>query len=207
MNINQLWTSSNQTEWENLLTIYWSRVEENRMAIEKELNDLQVETIANMNSQEWYDFLYNKYFFWKYTTPNRIITTRYHLKKYILNEKLDELDLVRKGILTLDLDEIKDALTLVCQIKGLGIAGASGLLALLYPHKFATVDQFVVYALGEVESKKNLVEKMNPEGLTLPNGVVLIQIIKDKAFELNMANTTDFWTPRKVDMALWSYRN
>ncbi len=33
----------------------------------------------------------------------------------------------------------------------------------------------------------------------------MIEILRRKADELNIQNKTDFWTPGKVDMALWSY--
>jgi len=50
-------------------------------------------------------------------------------------------------------------------IHGLGIAGASGLLTLMYPDQFGTVDQFVVKALREVEGlpQRAALERMNPE--------------------------------------------
>jgi thermostable 8-oxoguanine DNA glycosylase len=176
------------------------------MEIEKELNNLKVEILFNMTKEDWYDFLYNKYFFWKYTSPNRLVTTRNHLRKYEDTGTLDELDDIRKKIITLDHNDIKNSLFITQQIKGLGIAGASGLLALLYPTEYATVDQFVVGALREIESQKHFVEKMVPESLTLENGVVLINIMKEKAKILNETNDTTFWTPRKVDMALWAYR-
>jgi len=207
MQINEIWDTNNQKDWENLLSIYWSRIKEYRMGIEKELNNLKIDDLFNMSKRDWYDFLYNKYFFWKYTTPNRIVTTRLQLQKYLITDTLDELNDIRKKIITLNHDNVKKSLALVQQIKGLGIAGASGLLALLYPTEYATVDQFVVYALREIESQKHLVEKMNPDTLTLNNGVLLIKIMKEKAKILNEANTSSFWTPRKVDMALWAYRN
>lgn len=47
---------------------------------------------------------------------------------------------------------------------------------------------------------------MNPNNITLKNGIVLINIMKDKAKENNKIFGTDFWTPRKVDMVLWALR-
>ena len=81
------------------------------------------------------------------------------------------------------------------EIRGLGPAGASGLLSILFPESFGTVDQFVVKALREVEGfpYANELEKMNPESLSMDNSVLL-----------NQRFDTDFWTPRKIDMVLWS---
>jgi hypothetical protein len=50
------------------------------------------------------------------------------------------------------------------QIRGLGTAGASGLLALMYPTHFGTVDQFVVKGLQQVDDllEKAALGRMNP---------------------------------------------
>jgi hypothetical protein len=47
---------------------------------------------------------------------------------------------------------------------------------------------------------------MNPDNLSLINGMVLINIMFRKAKENNEIFGTDFWTPRKIDMILWSSR-
>ena len=50
------------------------------------------------------------------------------------------------------------------QIHGLGTAGVSGLLAVLFPEHYGTIDQFVVYALRKLElPEQSVLEKMNPE--------------------------------------------
>jgi hypothetical protein len=46
---------------------------------------------------------------------------------------------------------------------------------------------------------------MNPEGLTIKDGVVLIQIMSAKAAENNRQFQTTDWTPRKIDKILWTY--
>ena len=48
-------------------------------------------------------------------------------------------------------------------------------------------------------------ERMKPEGLSVDDGVVLITIMRHKAHELNRALVTDYWTPRRLDMVLWTY--
>ena len=49
-----------------------------------------------------------------------------------------------------------------------------------------------------------MIATMKPEGLTLDDGVVLVEIMRRKAEELNKALSTNEWTPRKVDMVLWT---
>jgi hypothetical protein len=92
------------------------------------------------------------------------------------------------------------------KIPGLGVAGASGLLAVLRPGYFGTVDQYVVRALRDVPIPEALdITEMNPESLTGLDGALLIRVLRRKAAEL----TNSFgvpWTPREVDMALWAVR-
>jgi hypothetical protein len=103
---------------------------------------------------------------------------------------------------------VKAGLQAAMQIGGLGTAGASGLLSLLFPALYGTVDQFVVKALLQIpdlEERDELLS-MNPEGLTVTQGVILIEIMKRKAQQLNELFGTQEWTPRKVDMVLWAVR-
>jgi hypothetical protein len=113
---------------------------------------------------------------------------------------LQRLDEMRQKLLTLDINDIGAALKIATSIHGLGVAGGSGLLALMYPQHFGVVDQFVVKALlkvGDLAEHSRLVQ-MNPSGLTIGDGVVLIDILRRKAAELGHD-----WTPRKVDAVLW----
>jgi hypothetical protein len=47
--------------------------------------------------------------------------------------------------------------------------------------------------------------KMNPEGLSINDGVVLTSILKEKADRLNKAMRMNDWTLRKLEMVLWTY--
>ena len=89
----------------------------------------------------------------------------------------------------------------------LGTAGASGLLSLMYPEHFATIDQFVVKALREVGDppEANALAEMNPLDLTVTDGVLLIGILGRKAKENNRLFGTSAWIPRKLDKVLWTY--
>jgi hypothetical protein len=109
--------------------------------------------------------------------------------------------------LTLDTDDTGSALKVACSIRGLGPPGASGLLALMYPHKFGTVDQFVVKALAQIDSlpEAATLRRMKPEGLTIPQGVLITQILRRKAADNNRVLNSDGWTPRKIDKVLWTY--
>jgi hypothetical protein len=47
---------------------------------------------------------------------------------------------------------------------------------------------------------------MKPESLREKDAVLLIDIMRRKASELNTLFGTDKWTPRKLDMILWAWR-
>jgi len=65
----------------------------------------------------------------------------------------------------------------------------------------------VAKALAGVPSlpERELVTRMSPEGLTIRDGGVLIGIMRRRAAQLNAALGVGSWTPRKVDMVLWTY--
>jgi len=204
--IAELWDSNSETEWLSALERYWDFVQPRNLAVEREFDSLDASAIAHLDAEGWYTFLLDKYFRWKYTAPNRYGSTTKHLRRYVETNTLDELYAIKSQLFSFDQEDIAHGLTIAERIKGLGIAGASGLLALLFPTKFATVDQFVVQALRKVNNleQKHLLERMNPEGLRLNDGVVLIRIMRAKAQESNRRTSSTFWTPRKIDMVLWT---
>lgn len=212
MNISELWYSSDSSAWEKALQRYWSFVKARNVELERALNVLDLNRLQCFTPQEWYDFLHDEYFRWKYTADNRYATTAGHLRKYVECNELGELDSIRQRLLNLNPSDIRLGLSTATAIRGLGIAGASGLLALMYPQHFGTVDQFAVDALARVRelpeasaiSKMNLKNKKGEaKQLRLPEGVLLINIYARKAKELNQLVGSTEWTPRKIDMVLW----
>ncbi len=207
--IDSLWNSRNEDDWKRALQNYWNFVHPGNIALERELNDLKIETITSLDSIGWYDFLHDKYFRWKYTAPNRYASTTLALRRYKDADELDRLYDIKKRLLNLTISDISRSLSTATQIRGLGIAGSSGLLSLMYPGSFATVDQFAVKALCEIHElpEREDVAKMRPENLTLRNGITLVNIMRSKAQTNNSIFETDFWTPRKIDMVLWASRS
>lgn len=211
MNISDLWYSSDASAWEQALIRYWDFVQPRNMELERALNVLDLERLRRFTPQEWYDFLHDEYFRWKYTAPNRYASTTIHLRKYVERQELGELDKIRERLLNLNPHDVRLGLSTAAEIKGLGIAGASGLLSLMYPRHFGTVDQFVVDALSQVRDLPDAVaiSKMKPKPpkksrqLRLSDGVLLIRIFARKADENNQLFGTSDWTPRKIDMVLW----
>lgn len=162
--------------------------------------------VQNLDEAGWYDFLLNVYFRWKYTAPNRYGSTTKQLRRYVDEGSLTDLHRIGQNLFVFDFEDIERGLTLAKSIRGLGTAGASGLLSILFPSYFGTVDQFVVNALRHVDDLPQIeaIKRMNPEDLAVRDGVLLIQIMRSKAVENNRLFETSFWTPRRIDMVLWT---
>jgi hypothetical protein len=48
--------------------------------------------------------------------------------------------------------------------------------------------------------------RMNAEGLTVPDGVLIIGILRRKAADNNkLFGNAAAWTPRRIDKVLWTY--
>lgn len=204
--IGELWYSTNQDDWILSEACYWKKVSDTNISLEKSLEEINPDDIKQMSSEAFYIFLHDTYFVWKYTAKNRLATTRAQLKRHLTD--ISALTEVQKELFSFDKAQIRTGLEIASKIRGLGISGASGLLSVLFPDYFGTVDQFLVKSLlciEELKERKSLTQ-MRLEALTLSDGVVLEQILRAKASELNRIFQTDTWTPRKIDKILWAYR-
>jgi hypothetical protein len=208
LTVDELWRSSDPAAWGTALERYWEFVKPGNRELERALDRLDLERIRGLDAQEWYEFLRLEYFRWKYTAPNRLKTTTNRLAESVAEpDGLLRLHGIKCRLLAIDPKDIRAGLTIAREIKGLGPSGASGLLALMYPATFATVDQFVVKALRQVDGlpEAEALAKMKPEALTNKDGVTLIDVMAQKADENNRLFSTVSWTPRKIDQILWTY--
>jgi hypothetical protein len=205
--IVELWRSSDARVWDDALARYWDFVQPGNLALERQMESLEVGRIQRLDAHGWYDFLLNEYFRWKYTARNRYASTTKHLRQYAETGVLAALATIRDRLFAFDLSDIGVGLSIASAIKGLGPAGASGLLAVMFPAAFGTADQFVVKALRTIPDlpESSVVAKMKPEQLTLSHAAVLIEIMRRKAAQNNKAFQTSAWTPRMVDKVLWTY--
>lgn len=205
--IDELWNSANPEVWGKALQRYWEFVKLSNIALEHRMEELNANQLKQLDAQGWYEFLRDQYFRWKYTANNRYATTTGSLLRYLNENALEELHNIKLRLISLDPSDIAYGLKTAQEIRGLGCAGASGLLSLLYPQNFGTVDQFVVKALRGARDLPETVDlqRMNEISLTPRDGVVLIQIMHRKAIQLNQLFKSTVWTPRKIDMILWTY--
>jgi hypothetical protein len=140
----EMWNTNDHDVWQQALNRYWTFVKPSNLALEKEMDQLDPETVRMMDPQAWFVFLLEKYFRWKYTAPNRYGSTTKILRTYAANNELAALHAIKERLFASDKGKIQQCLALASSIRGLGTAGASGLLAVLFPRLFGTVDQFAV---------------------------------------------------------------
>jgi len=94
--IEQLWECSDADEWDKALKRYWTFVKPQNLKLEQAFEALELQRVSQLDPRGWYDFLDDEYFRWKYTSPNRLATTRARLRWYIENGRLADLDRIRR---------------------------------------------------------------------------------------------------------------
>ncbi len=207
MEIKKLWDSHSENAWNQRLEMYWTmKSVKNNLPVEKKLHDLQWKTVEAMTAEQFYTFLHDSYFKWKFTDCRWFPTNLRRLEMYETEGK-EELGIIKDTIFSLHKrrpDGTRALMEEVTNIHGLGAAGGSGLLSILFPEHYGTIDQFVVKSLQKAGVPE--AQRMDPEYLTIEDAVVLEDIYRRKAGELNDRFGTTDWTPRKIDMVLWTFR-
>lgn len=219
ISVHELWHRGSEKEWRAASDRYRDYITRSEVAaIDAEIDPLNRKEIAQWSSHQWFEFLHDKYFPWKYTAPNRLATTRASLVKH-KNRAGGLVDLLRikDSLLEISPVDIASCLSLAKEIGGLGVAGASGLLSLLYPDEFGTVDEFLVLALGKVgdlpeaSRLQEMIRRIEAGkqskssfSISITAGVMLEQILRRKSSENNKAFGSSFWTPRELDKVLWA---
>jgi hypothetical protein len=206
--MSELWNSGEESEWDMALGCYWRCFKEGsqQQMLERKLAAPQADRARTMAPIESYEFLRSEYFPWKFTICGYLKQNVHHLESQYKEDQGRSLHAIRSRILAAgDADNIHDALQAADDIGGLAPVGASGLIAVLFPCRFATVDQYVVKSLrcagvGDAAA-------IDPAAIGHRDAVRIIEIQRRKAAELNEHFTKKEWTPRKIDMVLWAYRD
>lgn len=202
-----VWHSLDASVWEKALYKYWDHLKPSEIEFTRRIEAIRPDDIRKYDARQWYDYLLNEYFRWKYTAKNRYGSTTKFLKKLDNRDGLARLLDIKDRLFAFDRRNIAEGLRIAQEIPGLGPAGASGLLALLFPEDFATVDQFVVKALLKIPDlpERPGLLKMVPESLTPDQGMFLIELMRRKAAHNNTVTKSGFWTPRRIDIFLWTF--
>ena len=211
MNIDNLWALHDENEWLDALKHYWANpaVRKNR-DIELFMHKVDLEYIQRLDINGWYEFL-NKYFQWKYASDH-LHERLMHLDRNSF-EHLFAVKCSLGAIHELDLEDSRKCLNLVKspQIRGLDYPGASGLLALLFKEWFGTIDRSVLESLSNIEAlpERQRIGEIRSWVRTKKDwkesdAVLIIDIMRRKAVQLNAWFGTNRWTPHKVAMILWT---
>lgn len=211
MNTKELWTKGSQQEWKTALDLYYNVLSEDERKLETEMDMVSSnpDIIREMSGDDFYNFLFQKYYVWKYTQPNRLVTTRTQLNKHNSETGKLFLEIIKDSIFKIH-DKIPFETGMIVdfstRIRGLGVAGASGLLSILFPRHYGTVDQYLVYELEKVSEISDAQEykMIKPKNLKVKDCVFLEKVMREKAKKLNIEFHTDEWTPKKIDMILWA---
>ena len=210
--LNGLWTSATEEGWKSALMEYDNLIAERNtdvQLIESHIRRVHADDIRQMSSIEFYSFLYEKYLVWRYATNQlRLTTTRRLLEQYHNNGKWNELGAIQQELFSMDRTDAKNAVKVALQIAGLGIdGGATGLLAVLFPEDFGTVDNRTFELLKGIPSlEKDLLPIAHKKALTTPgDSAIIIDIMRKKSKLLNEQFPGLNWTPRKFDMVMWAY--
>ena len=206
MKINEIWNSKEISVWKDALAEATKETERDN-SIETKMSKLNIEYIQHLPVEDFYSFLHDDYFVWKYTAKHRLTSTRNSLKKY--ENDMNELREIQDGLFSFDLSKTRLGLQAAGEIYGLGVAGASGLLALLFPSYFGTVDEMVVRALLTCDEYRDdaIIKAINPQDIKRKDAVYLIEQFKKKAHELNELSNEYCWRPRDIDVILWHFRD
>jgi hypothetical protein len=211
VDINDLWELRDENKWLDALDLYWvdPTVCRNRDT-EQFMHHVELEYIQRLDPQEWYDFL-NKYFRWKFT-GNHLHERLMDLDKNSF-EHLFSVKGSLEAIAGPDLADSRKCLNLVKspRIRGLDYPGASGLLALIFKEWFGTVDRCALESLSKIESlrEKQRVGEIRAWEKTKKDwresdAVLVIDIMRRKAVQLNAWFGTNKWTPHKIATILWT---
>ena len=205
--IKKLWNSKEETDWEDALewTNHQTEVKMSNTEIGQKLSRMTTDDFRKMNGQDFYRFLVGDYARWKYT-DGRIRSRVQHAIEEFHQRYTDlEFNKILEGIFVIDPDDIYLHLTNITRITGIGVAGASGILALVLPQYFGTVDRFAVENLQKVYDENSFygkkLHKMNPQHISVYDAVTVIRIYREKAEEVTKIYRRVV-TPREIDMVL-----
>ena len=150
MRISELWYSKNEEDWNIALNEYDKKVDSD---LEEYMDNITSEEVKTMGVEEFYEFLRDKYFEWKYK-KNYFQRRLNDLAKHQSGDGKRELLKIKERFFELADQEKENTSKLLeelTKISGLGVAGASGLLSILYPEYYGTVDKFLVISLCLVD--------------------------------------------------------
>ena len=68
--VNSLWNYGSEVAWHQALEHYYDSLNTEAQELDRYMENLDANDIVQLSVSEFYDFLYNRYFVWKYTAKN-----------------------------------------------------------------------------------------------------------------------------------------
>jgi len=207
--LKNIWNCRDIDKWKKAEEKYWERL--NQVAIiEKKFEQMTTEEILGMPPDKFYIFLRDMYFPWKFTgvylKPRLENLKTIENKQTQIKDVIDDLKELQKRIADkkeLNDDDMSNAIRNLQKIPGIGPSAATGLLSILFPTHFGTIDKFVGINLRNIGCK---IDEQEYTNISVESAIKMEKILIDKAKELNKEMNTDYWTPRRLDKILWSIR-
>lgn len=162
------------------------------------------------NAQILYEFMVKEFIIWKYGFSKYIYQQSKHLFSKAFKNNYSDLENIFTNVFCMvnqskllsgnaKFEAIK-YLTNAFRRKGIGVSGASALLSLIFSHYIGTCDTVLIKQYNICKSTNYTPNRLN---------IYIAQIqdyIKIKSEKLNVLSGVDFWTPRKIDQAIWANR-
>ncbi|MGE5390896.1 MAG: hypothetical protein ACM3PE_07515 [Deltaproteobacteria bacterium] len=212
ININDLWDSQDLHLWNEAKEEYWRRVEQDnqqQLEVEYKFKNINAHDVQSMPIDQFYSFIIDDYLKWKFGNLYLGNRQKTFSSYYVEEKKLHLLQEIHNELFSFDLSNVEQGLAIATKLFGLRVIGASGLLAVLFPSHFGTVDRFIIQSLLHIDKlpEHNRVQSINSSDPTIADGVFLIELMKNKADELNQQFKANQWRPRDIDMILWANRD
>ncbi len=206
--LKQLWFNGTLDEWNVAVSDYFNNANVRKnQKIENCLLAITPENVRDMSTKEFFDYLHDQYYVWKYS-GTWLSKRQRELSSYQTENSMDELGKIQKKLIhdfEYDSADTEGLLCTATRIHGLGVAGASGLLSFLSPQLYGTLDRLVVDSLKLLYPDDEKIRKIKGNDLSINNGVFLENLLRNKADSLNKRLRTDEFSSRKIDMVLWNY--
>ena len=170
MLITDLWSSTDESVWKDAEKNYWKQVKPQNHSVEERLDTLDWHMIQNESVDEFYRFLHDDYFAWKFTDCRFLKTNRTRLSDQY-RESREKLDEIQRLLFSFDTDDIDRGLKIVKGISGIGTS-AGGLSRILCKVRIRKKGMFVFLGAGQRFLASGLIRILAGNGCRVKGGGV-----------------------------------
>jgi len=223
ISLGSLWLSNEVSAWQDALAKYWNHgpVRAN-IDVERHMDRLTAEerTAILSSGGALVEFLDRWYYSWKFFAIAPYDIPKHQAKvraEYAANPA--KYDAIARQLGALNPDNVEQCLKAVASrsIPGLQLSAASGLLAVLFPASFGTVDQHTLRALQTLDDDRAVwLRRHIPDPKTFfpannndqgrHAAKLMTQLYREKARELAQLDEETGWGPRRVEMVCYTVR-